>query len=563
MMERIKNYFKDNEWFTVSLLVVLFVLIRLPGTSLPLHQDEYKWPLIVNPNIESKTEIPHPPLSQFIYKTGGEIVGFNTNFRFIPLFFGAVNLLLLYWLMKIMFGRREAVVASVIWIFSYFSVLASLMVDTDGQIMPFFFLLSLISYFKFLNSENNKKYLWGGLLILFLVLGFFIKVSFFLAIGAIIADFLWSKKHMLSKQQLLKYFSILLGVLVLLGLLLYLAQYVFPFFSLDKSLEYWKHFWVSQRWWFQTAIQCIKAILYSSPFLILIPFLGSKNSFEKARVFIFFILFSIIFYIVLFDFSIGALDRYLQLLILPLIVITTIVISKVFQGDNRRYKEFLYLGIIFALVLILLQSIPHYVPSLHPKSDWIGRAMSFRWNFLYPFSGGSGPLGFYVSFLFMALAWILTFAGVVFAFFRQNYKKLVIVFLIPIGLAYNIVFISEYLFGFWNGSAPRLLVPAVEYIKNNPDIKMVTVYNDNGGNEIQEIGKYRKRLYVDPKFDVEEKVATLNEYKEHYFELNVPRIDPQSVYRRYLDSCEVIYNKQDKYISAVVYDCTKVPDIKI
>jgi hypothetical protein len=92
---------------------------------------------------------------------------------------------------------------------------------------------------------------------------------------------------------------------------------------------------------------------------------------------------------------------------------------------------------------------------------------------------------------------------------------------------------------------------------------MVTVYNDNGGNEIQEIGKYRKRLYTDPKFDVNEKVATLNQYKEHYLEINVPRIDPNSVYRKYLDSCKIIYSNTDKSISAIVYDCTKAPDIKI
>ncbi len=562
-MEAVKKYFNQSEWLIILLLVAAFILIRLPGTDLPLHQDEYKWPLIVNPSLESKSEIPHPPLSQFIYRAGGGIVGFNTNFRFIPLFFGAINLLLLYYLMRIMFGKKEAVITSLIWIFSYFSVLASLMVDTDGEIMPFFFLLSLIGYYKLQNTEGNKKYIWGGLLVTSLVLGFFIKVSFFLAIGAIIADYLWSKKHLLSKQQAIKYLSFLLGGVVVLGLLLYLAQYIFPFFSLSKSVEYWKHFAVGNRGWFQTLIQCIKAVLYSSPFLILVPLLSSKNIVSKTRVFIFFLAFSFIFYVVLFDFSIGALDRYLQLLILPLTVITTAVISSTLKSDDRRFFEFLYLGIAVSLVLVLFQSVAHYVPSLHPKSDWIGRAINLQWNFLYPFSGGSGPLGFYISFLFMALAWLISFAGVMLAILKTNYKKLVIVFLIPLGFAYNGVFISEYLFGFWNGSAPRLLTPVVEYIKNNPDIKMVTVYNDNGGNEIQEIGKYRKRLYTDPKFDINEKVATLNQYKEHYLELNVPRIDSNSVYRKYLDSCRVIYTQTNKSISAIVYDCTKAPDIKI
>ncbi len=563
MLRKIKELINNFEWLAVALFLVAFVGLRLPGTSLPLHQDEYKWPNIVNPEIVSDTEVPHPPLSQFIYRVGGSVVGYNTNFRFIPLFFGAVNLVLLYWLMKILYSRREALIATVIWTFSYFSVLASLMVDTDGQIMPFFFLLALIGYFKLLNSEGTKRYWWGGLLVVSCVLGFFIKVSFLIAVGAILADFLWSKKHLLNNRKLLKYFSVTVSGVLVLAVLLYLAQYVFPFFDLSKALTYWKHFATLDRGWFQTLIQCIKALLYTSPFLVLVPFLGSKNSFERIKVFIFFILFSFIFYVVLFDFSIGALDRYLQLLVLPLTVIGSVVISKIFQGDDRRFREFLYLGVLVALVLVMLQSLPHFVPPLHPKSDWINRALHFKWNFLYPFSGGSGPLGFYISFMFLSLSWIITFGAVLLSKFSKDYKKLVLIFLIPIGLTYNLVFIEEYLVGHWNGSASKLLSESVEYIKNNPDIKMVTVYNDNGGNEIMEIGKYRKRLYIDPKFDVNEKVKNLNQYKEHYFILDVPRIDPTSVYQKYFDSCISIYKKTDKSMSATVYDCRKVSDIKL
>lgn len=562
-MNAIKNWLRVNEWFLVLILVLGFVLVRLPGTDLPLHQDEYKWPLIVNPEGSSQVSIPHPPLSQFIYRTAGYLVGFNTNFRFVPLFFGAINLVLLYWLMKILFGKREALIASLIWIFSYFSVLASLMVDTDGEIMPFFFLLSLIGYFKFIKSQGSIRYYWAILFVVSCVGGFFIKVSFLLAISAIVVEFLWSKKHLLSKKQVLSY-ALYIGIgLICLGALLFMAQYVFPFFNLSESVKYWEHFAVGNRGWFQTFIQFVKAVLYTSPFLVLTPFLISKNNLEKGRVFVLFVGFSLIFYLLLFDFSIGALDRYLQLLVLPLTVLTTIVVSSILKADDRRFKEFFYLGFVVALVLVLLQSLNHYVPPLHPKSDWVSRVLNFKWNFLYPFSGGSGPLGFYVSFLFIALSWLITFFAVFFAKFKPSYGKLILVFLIPIGFSYNFVFIEEYLIGYFNGSSPKLLGEAVEYIRNNPDIKMVTVYNDNGGNEIQQINKYRKRLYIDPKFDIVEKVKTLNQYKEHYFVLDVPRIDPSTPYQKYFDSCKIIYKKTDKSISATVYDCRNVPDFKI
>jgi hypothetical protein len=107
-MEKIKQIFITREWVLVALLVIVFVVIRLPGVHLPLHQDEYKWPMIVNPALGSEVSIPHPPLSQFIYRTAGYIVGFNVNFRFVPLFFGALNLALLYYFLRMRFSKRTA-----------------------------------------------------------------------------------------------------------------------------------------------------------------------------------------------------------------------------------------------------------------------------------------------------------------------------------------------------------------------------------------------------------------------------------------------------------------------
>ncbi|MCX6701656.1 MAG: glycosyltransferase family 39 protein [Candidatus Zambryskibacteria bacterium] len=562
-MSGVKTFFKEHEWILVVLLVLVFISIRLPGTDLPLHQDEYKWPMSVNPALNVSVFIPHPPIGELIYKTAGYIVGFNVHFRFVPLFFGAINLVLLYCLMKILFGRREAVVASVIWILSYFSVLASLMVDTDGQIMPFFFLLALIGYFKLKNHTGKNKWFWFSLMLIGLVAGILVKLSFALAIGAIVADFLWSKKGLFDRKTIIKYVGV--GFISIIGffVLILISKFIFPYFNLEKSLVYWEHFFTFDRGWFQTAIQVVKAVLYSSPFLILIPFLGFKEKLSKIRVFIFFIIFAFVFYIVLFDFSIGALDRYLQLLILPLTVMTAVIITPVIFTTEKRKREFVLLGIIVALILVVLQSLPHYVPPLHPKAEWISRILSLRWNFVYPFSGGSGPLGFYVSFLFMALAWIISLVALIFAKIKPQYKKLIIIFLIPIGLAYNGVFIEEYLIGFWNGSAPKLLVPAVEFIKNNPDIKKVIVYNDNGGNDIRATGKYDARLYIDPKFEVniKDKIASFV-LKEHFFVLNIPRFGSDTMYQRYFDTCQIIYNQTDKKISAIIYDCQNAPPLK-
>lgn len=544
-------------------MVVIFIAVRLPGINSPLHQDEYKWPIIMNPESGTTMIIPHPPLSQFIYQNAGAIVGYDVHFRLVPLFFGSINLILLFCFVRMLFGLREAVVASVIWIFSYFSVLASLMVDTDGQIMPFFFLIALISYHKVLNSIGRKRLLWAVILALSLVCGFLIKLSFIIAIAAILADFLWSHRHKVNGREVIRYGAYILGGAVSLFIVLLLTQFIFPFFNLKASLAYWEHFIVFDRNWFQTIIQCIKAILYASPFLILIPFLGKKEYFSKLKALIFFLIFAFIFYIIIFDFSFGALDRYLQLIILPLTIMSSIVVVREVGEYDTRNRKFLFLGLILSLVFLCLQLLPHWVPPLHPKSEWISRILSLRWNFVYPFSGGSGPLGFYVSFLFMGVVWITSILLLLWGKFKPQFKKLALVVLIVIGFFYNAVFTEEYLFGRLNGSAPRLLTEATTFMKDNPNIKFVTVYNDNGGAEIQAIGKYRKRLYTDPRFDLDEKIASLNMYKEHYFVLDVPRVDPTSIYQKYFDSCVSIYNKVDQKMSATVYDCGEAPDVKI
>ncbi len=561
-MKAIRDIF-TNEKIFLPLIILVFLLVRLPGVHLPLHQDEYKWPLITSPGYVSDVSIPHPPLSELIYKTSGYIVGFNVNFRFVPLFFGTLNLFLLYYFVRENFGKKEGILASLIWSLAYFSILASLMVDTDGEILPFFFLLSLIGYTKLLNTEGQQKYKWGILLIISSLFGLLVKISFVLAVGAILADFLWSRRNYLSKKDVLKYLSWLASAIIVFILILFLSQKIFPFFHLSASLSYWEHFATLNKGWLQTFIQCVKAFLYSSPFLVFISLFIKKEDLPKLRVFIFFLIFAFIFYVVLFDFSTGALDRYLQLLVLPLSVMNAVSLAQ-FKKLNKKFFIF---ASLLSILFFALEFINHYVPPLNPKTEWISRILSLKWNFLYPFSGGSGPLGFYVSFLFMASVWLVSLFATGWGLVSSKHRLLAVSFLIPLGIIYNGVFMEEYLFGLINGSAPKLLHHAVEFMKNNPKVDMVTTYNDNGGFDIQQIGKYRKRLYIDPKFDNDpiafaDKIANLNKYKEDYFVLDVPRFDQNTIYARYFNSCQIIYNETDKAMSAKIYDCHNAPNIK-
>lgn len=553
MLQTIIEFARTHEKTLVVFFVLFFIFLRIPSVDRPLHQDEYKWPMMTSPTYVGEISVPHPPLSEFIYRTAGHIVGYTVNFRYVPLFFGTLNLMLLYILMRHLYGKREAVLAALLWSLAYFSILASLMVDTDGEILPFFFLLALIGYEKAKRSIGVVRGRWTALLIGACILGMLVKLSFILAIGAIVSDFLWSQRQRITKIDIMRYAGYALSAGALLVVLLLAAPYIFPFFNLDQSLKYWEHFFKADRGWLQIGIQCAKAILYASP-LLLVPFFAPKGTLLRLRPFFFFLIFSFIFYIVLFDFSEAALDRYLQLIMLPLAAFGAATISAVFGNEIRKPTEstkiYILIGCVVALGVALLQFIPHYIPPLHPKSEWFYRALTLEWDFIFSFHGGSGPLSFYVSFLYMGLTWVVSMFLLAASLRKPLQAKHMLAILLPIVFMYNLSFAEEYHFGLINGSAPKLLTNAMKFIESDTRIDKVLAYNDTGGDELRRMDKYQGRLYL---FSADTKIAMATNY---YFELDAPR-PPAGEYKAYLDSCKIIYRETDRKMSATVYDCRK------
>ncbi len=535
-----------KEVIFLFLIAVLFLAIRIPGVHIPYHQDEYKWPMYSDPAIYAPGSVPHPPLTEFIYRIVAPNFGYD-NFRFVPLIFSFINLFLLYYLTKSIFNEKVARWVTFLFSISFYSILSSLMIDVDGTVMPFFFLMSTIGYFKFKISDY-KDLKWGGLLIGSLLCGFLVKVVFVLPIAAIAMDFAIDRKVFNDRKKILKYifWSAVAGIALIL--ILFGIKYVFPFFNLSKAFKYWEHFAVlSGRGWFQTGIQFVKAIFYTSPLLILPLVFINKEIWLKTRVFFFYIIFGLIFYLFAFDFSLGALDRYFEFLVVPLSIISGAIYSN-YSVYFRNKKNLTLLFLLIALFIFLLQFNTQFVPSQYPKTEWVNRALSFKWNFLFPFTGGSGPTGFYISFLFMGVMWLISTLTV---FSRRFFVGILI-----LGLVYNIVFIEEYLFGKINGSPYHLFQNAKTFIIKDPNIENVIVYNDIGGYEIRETGKYFRRMYATPQFEEEYK-NILGDFYGHILYINIPRVQSGSFYEKYMDSCNQIYSEKDRQINVYVFDCKK------
>ncbi len=540
-------------------LVALFVILHVSGLNIPYHQDEYKWVLYSHPELVPPGTVPHPPLTELVYgKVFGPWAGDN-NFRLIPAGFGLLNLFLLFYLVKIVFDKKTALWATGLYAASFFSLLATLMVDVDGAVMPTFFLIMCIGYFKLRakSFELGANWVWFVILVVGAVGGFLVKVSGVLPIFALALDFGIAKGFFKDKKRIIKYlFGGVLGVLVL-GLILYLSKYIFPFFNLEYSFGYWKHFAVfAGRGWLQTFIQLVKALMYASPLLVLPLFFTTKEIWHKARPFFLFIFVGLAFYLFAFDFSLGALDRYLQFLVIPFCVITGAVFAKYFGSESGKLgKADIISTALISIAVFSLQFFNHFVPPHYPKTEWLERVVSLKWNFLFPFSGGSGPTGFYVSFIFIALIWLCSIIFAISALKIEGTKRRALFCILVPGILYNGVFIEEYLWGQINGSPYALFREAKSVIIENPDIRQVLVYNDVGGFEIKQTGKYFRRLYAAPQFEAEYAEIFRN-FNGHILFINIPQVAKNSLYQNYFEKyCKSIFDKTDRYITAQILAC--------
>jgi ABC-type multidrug transport system fused ATPase/permease subunit len=142
----------------------------------------------------------------------------------------------------------------------------------------------------------------------------------------------------------------------------------------------------------------------------------------------------------------------------------------------------------------------------------------------------------------------------------------VLSFFIPIlllGIVYNFNFIEEFNLGKINGYSPALVREAVSFIKSHKNIEKVLVYNDNGGYNIRQTGKYQRRFYADPKFSNQERVDYLNNNKIYYYVLDIPKIQKGSIYEKFLGSCKEEFSNRDGYINSIIYNCKDAKDVSL
>ncbi len=537
-------------------LGIVFLALRLPAIHLPYHQDEAKnvvWSTTVK---QAGIYYAHPPLMQMIFVADYKIFG-PEDFRFMPLIFSILACVALYFVVKRRAGTAAAWWSAGLFAVCFYNIFGSIQPDVDGSVLPLFLLLAIYAYDRFNDAPLGSRRKWFDLLALVCFLGFLVKLNFVLAIGTLVVDYLWRWRSLKARDY---------GSLLAIGAgfgavyvgLLYLIQALYPAFSIQTMLGHANQFTGDEgRNWIQIAVQGIKAIQYLSPLLIVPVLFASKEVFRKSRPFWIYLGLGFIFYFVLFDFSRGALDKYLMFAIVPLAVMSGMVFADAFKGGSpSRYRWPLIGGALASAVLVALNFLPQTIAGLYPKTEWFGRVLHGQWNVLTPFMGGSGPIGFYVSFLFIAGGFIACILIAAVAFFKKEWRRGALAAILVIGASYNLVFAEELLYGKINGSSPDVLRAAIAYIRDNPSITQVMTYNDIGNHELTNLGKYARRIYAIP--DSEEGYRALfAKYTGHYLVVDVPHLYDTGFYGRFFARCKPIFETVSGRISGKVYDCSE------
>lgn len=550
-----------GKWRYVILIALVFFALRLPGLSLPYHQDEWK-NVSASATVESAGRFfAHPPLMQMLFVASREIFGEN-GMRLFPLSFSIVSGALLFAVVRRRAGKTAATWALFLFTVCFYNVLGSLMADVDGAVLPLFFLLAVYAYDKFssFREHGSNRRRWLYVMIAACLAGLLVKLSFIIAIGALVTDYIWSNRYGLSLSKYATIFACLFGFGVIYVLLLYIIQAIYPAFSVSFMLAHAGQYGAGARLWTQIAVQGMKAVFYLSP-LFVIPIASSRSDLGKTRVFLVYLVLGLIFYFLIFDFSRAALDKYLMFAIVPLSAIVGVIFAKIFKESEtwtkpkNRYRAWpLAAGIFISAALVSLNFLPHAILPLYPKGLWFARVFHGDWLFLNPFNGGSGPMGFYVSFLFIAASFAVSAVLAIAAIFKEKWRPGIAVILVAIGIFYNFVFAEELLFGEINGNAPAVLKETVSFIESSPNIKQVMTYNDIGAQYLSEMGKYGGRIYATPDFEDTYK-KKFGEFGGQYMVIDIPHIYENGFYGRFFAQCTVLFEAHSGKITGKVYDC--------
>lgn len=535
-----------------------FAATRALALFQPYHQDEYKWVTDAAKGLSAWTTIPHPPLAFWIYAIAGKLIGY-ADLRLVPIILSAALIAGGAWYLRREFGVIAAGFFAFFYATVFYALLASVQIDIDGAFLPLAALLAYLPYRKALAAQTSRiRFRYAILTAAAIIIGLFVKLSFILVPAALAVDLVIRFPQLLGWVRRPKIIAGLVSGIALVALALAFAWNRVVFLeNVGNYLAF------SGRAYGEMLFETAKAALYLSPVLFAGVVYGWRYRKELSFWFIFLAL-NALFYFVVFDFTHRTFDRYLMFFILPAAVIASVAFTRRFTElgtDTRNWWGSIAAWTLGGgVVVFILARLPHEALPLIPKSGFVDAVIHGKFSILIPFTGGSGPLGFYAPLDALLAVWIAVFVAFLISW-RRKYAVYALAAVIGISLTGNVLLTEEYLFGGLYGSAPEV-TRALDRAIASSTVPVVITYNDTGAYELLQAGKYAGRFYPHPEF-VADNIQKFSAGPGYYLVVNMPLLNPAISYGRYFASCKTLATSRSGGITGAVYDCRGISPQKI
>lgn len=551
-------------WGLLILIFAVFLAFRLPLANFIYHQDEYKLAEVTNPFFGLQGQSVQPPLSELALHYFGAAFGYQ-NLRWLILFFSVLCFFLVFKIAEEHYGKKSAFFAAALFAILPYSIIASIQIDIDGAILPFWILLAVWSFTKidfFRLKQEKKSIFWLMIFSISLIGGLLSKLSFVLILPALAIYFLNHYREKINRRTLYLFAGLVVSIVIVLVAILFLISLFYHSLSPMRFISHAESFSLFNfggRDYFQVLYLTAKAILLLSPFFLLF-LCWRKKDFSRYQIWLWYAIFALIFYLVLFDFSRRTIDRYLMFLILPLVFVGGDIISRWLDSSWLKSYWAKIIGLVSFLSLAeigfsILKRSPKVLP-LIPKDAYLAQLKHLDFSFLLPFSSGSGPIGFYMSAKFIFIFWLICLVALVTSYIWKKQRNLLIMIFLAAIFVYALALNLELASGWFFGSPNKITKNLVERVLQDKNIPKVITYNDTGTYELSLAGKYQGRFYVHPEF-YKTNQQKFKDYKGDFLVIDFPKINEDSVYWQYFKTCTQDYKTTDGLIDGYIFDCQK------
>ena len=467
-------WINEHKW--LFLFLILATIIRAQGLDLALYSDEAGWANdLIKPNLDNIEYVPHPPLmivlEQFAYKiTKADII----SFRLVPFLISIINMILIYVIAKKWYNKKTAITAIALFTISYWATQAALQIDMDGSLLTLWFILAAMftsNYFKKgEQTDENSKIKLKNQILLGIVLGL-TMLSKYTGVLLFVTIFIYAILKTKSIKKTIKYLALPTITSGIVFSLFPLWAFLTGNSLFNNTLGH------TGGDWYLTLIRPLTYLfLWATPLLFYFTLLHFcerqkeikkeigqtkeeenahklKINYEKDNDLLLVVWAAVIFLFYTFVISGKAptFGRYFMPMIPPLILLSARYIAKQEFTQKQTIKGitvFIVTYILFKIINLKTTTVLN-----HNINNYINSALQFKLNFLFPYTGSSGPF-FWISFTNIALTLVATTILLIIIVYKTFSKKkekkknigTYIMMLLVISAAFNMLLITEYIY---------------------------------------------------------------------------------------------------------------------